>query len=70
MYCCCMRLGCTPVNFMYLSNIFLNGYPLMFVELMNLCYSMVAHIGDARYCIVCFLMFQRKFGLNLNASVH
>ena len=43
-------------------NIFLNGHPLMFVELMNLCYSMVAHMGDARYCIGRFLRSQRKFG--------
>ena len=53
---------------MNLSNIFQNGYPLMYVELMNLYYSMVAHMGDALYCIVRFLRSQTKFGLNLNAS--
>ena len=45
MYCCCRKLGCTPVNFMYLSNIFPNRQLLMYVELMNLYYSMVAHMG-------------------------
>ena len=69
MYCCCRKLGCTPVNFMYLRNIFPNGHLLMYVELMNLYYSMVAHMGGALYFIVRFLRSQRKFGLNLNASV-
>ena len=46
-----------------------NGHLLMYVELMKLYYSMVTHMGSALYCIVRFLRSQRKFCLNLNASV-
>ena len=55
LYCCCMKPGCTPVKLMYLSNIFQNGHPLMYVELLNLYYSMGDHIWDTLYIIVRFL---------------